>query len=697
MESNGIIPADEKAPLSSGEAKFETLLNERFSSEEKERFARELDRHDRERQTREGAPLAGVGGGIAGPIPVQAVFDSARVARSLRFHGEIPGKVQGLLGDWLPELMAFAARQGMLLRGADLRIAFYTPQAHIANQGPLPSGLRLPASSFRHNPVYRSYDVRLILPERIESTESLLNVLRTLLARLYGDLFLREEIFSLEPYREDVERGQTAPTVGLAEQVALLSELPHTSPALEAALEAHARVIGINHKRHSDQTRKDFFKQIAADLDLQRLSGERQELVEEVFAEYVTGLRAQGESGMKALADDVEAANRQLTFIPPHEGPDYARLRKQNLPHYLRSIKLRLEFLLEALAGLVEDFETLDSPGNPLSPMAQERVSGTMAELESAHLSRPYLAPNVRLSEELERKRMAFPLEVHDLMRRYPPQEKPERLFKSLSKKLESSIHQRLYNALLILRHWISIHATAKAAAFSGSAQYNALKAAVANFRFRRPLLEALFARIGVVLDIMETAAPPSEGGSTAGMSTDGMNTGGESTAGEAKSRFPTDAFTRAWGQFAAHALLAGFLANRGVPKNFSAPDYWKRVLAGLEKQVDSGDPVAGLVFLLRRIEEGIEEGIEQGVSEDSSSDEGGLTALCEMVRQSAPAFRFPVIRALTPPAPDASAGARIEPGARMEQLEAWAKAAVEARKRSLRNAIVVGEETPAP
>ena len=695
MESNGIIPPDEEAPLSSGEAKFETLLDERFSPAEKERFARELDRHDRERQAREGAPSESMGGGIAGPIPLQVVFDSAQVARSLRFHGEIPAKVRDLLGDWLPGLMAYAARQGMLVRGADLRIAFYTPQAYAAGHGPLPSKLRLPASSFRHNPVYRSYDLRLILPEKVESTESLLNVLRTLLGRLYGDLFLREEIFSLEPYREDVEGGQAASTVGLAEQVALLSGQPHTSPELEAALEAHARVIGINHKRHPDQTRKDFFKQIAADLELQRLSEARRELVEEVFAGYVAGLRTQGERAMEDLADDVEASNRQLTFIPPHEKPDYARLRKYNLPHYLRSVKLRLEFLLEALAGLVEDFETLDSPGNPLSPMAQERVSGTMAELESQQLARPYLAPNVRLSGELERKRMAFPLEVYNLMRRYPPQEIPERLFKSLSRKLESSIHQRLYNALLILRHWISIHATAKADAFPGSEQYKALKAAAANFRFRRPLLEALFVRIGVVLDTMEGAAPAPE------VSTAGVNTAGEGGTGEAKSRFPTAAFTRAWGQFAAHALLAGFLADRGVPKNFSAPDYWKRVLAGLEKQVESGDPVAGLVFMLRRIEAGLAVGAPEPVTgegaEDSASVEGGLTALCEMVRQSAPAFRFPVIRALTPPAASESGASEASPGSRMEQLEAWATAAVEARKRTLRNAIAVGEETPAP
>ncbi|HKI99896.1 MAG TPA: hypothetical protein VKB51_15580 [bacterium] len=639
MERPGRIADPEDAPLSPGEARLEALLDERFSSAQRDAFARELDAHDRGR----GEPVR---------------LDPALVRRNLRFQGAVPEKVRALLKEWVPELMAHAAARGLALRDPHQELRIYTRSAFEQEQGALPPGLKLPASSFQHDPLYRRYSIRVVLPEAVRTLEELFTVLRALLTRLYGDIFLREEIYPLAAYREDVEHREAQVSVGLAEQIAVLAELPHTTRALDRALADYARTVGINFKRHPEQARRAWFKELAQDLALQRLTPDRRDLSEEAFLAYLQALLDDVPVGVAALVETVETQDRQLHFLPPGEAPDYERLRQQNPLHFLRSAKLRLEFLIEAFGGLIEDFEALATPGAGYPALAEERVAGTIAELERGGLARAYLVPEVRLSEDLERKRNGFPLEVHALMAAYPPEQQTERLFRTLSKRLEGSLHQRLYNALVLLRHWMRLHDTGREDTFAGSPQFQTLKGLVANFRFRKPLLESLFLRIGIVLEVAEHApdAPGAEG---------------------ERKRFPVDEFARAWGQFVAHALLADYLAGPKQLKGFDPDRYWQRVEERLRAQVAAGNGGAQLMHLLRCVQV-------------AAGAEAGLPVLGEVLRQSTPTFRFTVAQALRPRPEGKDAAAWLA------QLDAWAESVLQAREGSLRNAIVI-EGTPRP
>ena len=631
MDRPGRLAAEDDAPRTAGEERLDALLEARFAPAQRQAFARELDAHDRQR-----APAA--------PL------DPAAVRRGLRFRGNVPERVRQVLAEWLPELMAHAARRGLALRDPHQELQVYTRAAFEQEQGPLPPGLRLPASSYEYHPLYRRYAVRLVLPERLGALEELFTALRALLTRLYGDLYLREEVFSLAAYREDVERVEAQVSFGLAEQVAVLAELPDTTAALEAALAAYARTVGIDARRHPEHARKGWFKEAAADLARQRLPPERQALAEDAFAAYLDALRADVPAGVQALLETVREQERQLHFLPPDEAPDYERLRVQNPVHFLRSVKLRLEFLIEAFGGLCEDFDALDTPGAPYPALAEERVAGCLQALEREGLARPYLVPGVRLADELEARRTAFPLEVHALLARFPEAERGERLFHSLRKRLEGSLHQRLYHALVLLRHWMHLRATGRDDPFRQSEPYRTLKGLVANFRFRKPLLESLFLRTGIVLEVAEHA-PEAAGGTERG--------------------FPVEAFSRAWGQFVAHALLAEYLTERRL-KGFDPGRYWQRVDERLAAQVQAGSTGAQLLHLLRRAY------LLAGAAD-------ALPALAEVLRQSAPTFRFAVTQALRPRPPGKDAAAWLA------QLDAWAQSILEARARSLRNAIVPG------
>ena len=641
MDPDQLDPANEDAPPTSGEARFDALLDERFSAEGKERFAREITAHDANRA---------VGG-----------YDPALARRRIRFRGEVPEKITRLLTGWIPELIEFAIGQGLTLRDPYLDLEVFSRAAFEADQGGLPAGLKLPASSYHFDPLPHRYSVRVVLPESLDSTEAMLTVLRSVLARIYGDVFLREEIYTLAAYREDVESGAEDASAGLAEQLTLLAELPVAHPPLEAALAAYARNVGINHKKHPEQARKSFFKESSADFERQRLAPERQTLIEDAFAAYRAALVDDPGPEVERLLEAVEALNRQLTFLPPAEEPGYRRLRSNNPLHFLRSVKLRLEFLLEALSGAVEDFDALDAPGAVLSPLAEERVGGNLSHLEREGLARPYLVPGATLSDDLERKRLAFPLEVQGMLARFPRTDHPERLFNSLRKKLESNLHQRLYHALVLLRQWIRRHESGQGEAFAQSDGRDRLKGMVANFRFRKPLVESLFIRIGVVLEVAERQADALGGG-------------------VAKARFPAEAFARAWGQFAAHALLAGYVGARGALKGFDPGRYRGQVVERLKREIEAGGaaghPPSQLGAVLWRLHGG--------------DGQEGLPVCVEVLRAAAPSFRYAVGQSLKA-RPEGKTSAEW-----IARLEASAAAVLAARESSLKYAIVVGEDAGA-
>jgi hypothetical protein len=615
------------APASADAAadRFDALLEARFDPAQRGAMARELDAHDRR------------------PRPAPAMPPAAQ---SVRFVGPVAEPVRLRLQDWIPKLIALAARHGLRLREARTGVDVYQRQAYEERHGPIPPTLKLPASSYSYNPLYRHYTVRVILPERLGNLEDLVTVLRAQAARMFGDIFLREEVFALEPYREDLLTPAAEISVGMAEKLLLLGEGVHTSPELEAALADHAAVMGMNFRRAPGPVRKSYFGGLRQSLDGKGLPQTASALVERVFGDYLTRLRQDIPATVARLVAATEQLNLQMNFLPPDELPDYLRLRESDPPHYLRSAKLRLEFALEAMAAVIEDVALLEQGPAGLTPVEEERVDGYLAALTAQRLARPYLVGGVRLSDEQERRRKAFPLEVHELMQRLPPQPDPARQFKSLSQRIEGSLYQRLYQAFLFLRHGIRLRERGRGPSFADSPHFGTLKGLAANFKFRRPLLETHFAQLGIALDLSEAAA-------------------------HARERFPVGEFTRAWGQFAAHALLAEFLA--GERKGFDAGRYWNAVDAALRPHL-AGGGTARVAHLLRRLH--------------VRAQPAGLATLAEMLRRPTGTLRFAVSQAATrAPVPAEASSAAQSPAAAEAQVERWVEAILHARAAGLRHA----------
>ena len=546
------LPPRPGAAADAAADRMDALLEKRFAAGDRAAMARQLAEHDRVRRQAPPAP----GKLVAPPRPPAFAQGKPRVVCS----GAIPAQLQAVLKDWLPALQAQGSRAGLAFTSAQLEFHVFDRAAYEAAHGAIPKGVTLPASSYQFNALYRHYVIRLVLPPAVQSLEQLIAVARTALTRLYGDVFLREEVYPLAPYKED-EPAQGL-SVGLVEQIQVLAQLERGGAGLDAALAAFASDQGLSMRRAPSAVRKAFFADLGRRAERDELSYSQQSLIAGLFEGYLGELKA---DLPRAIAEHIaltETLNRQMTFLPPHEWPDYAQLTETRPAHYLRAAKLRLEFILEALAAVLEDFDALDDVARTPSPLLEERIQGYLHALEAEHLARPYLVPNARLSEELQSKLNAFPLEVHSILTRLPPAENKQRQFDALSQRMRNGLHQRLYHALVLLRHAVRQREAGKAAELKASPAFQTLKGYAANFRLRLPLLRNLFVRLGVVVDLAEAsgAAP----GAPAG-----------------RVRFPQQAFTRAWGQFAAHMVLGGLLAERRQ-KGFDPKAYWSQMDAGL-------------------------------------------------------------------------------------------------------------------
>lgn len=625
---------DDGPAAEAGEDRFEAMLEARFREADRDAMAREIASHDRGQ-----------------PAPE---FDEAHVRRRLHFHGDVPAKVRTMLQDWVPALLAHAARRGVRLRDQNHEVHVYLPEAYAQATGhPLPAGMRLPATSFEYLDVARVYQVQLVIPPRIGSRDALVSVFRALIARLLGDIYLHEEVFPLPPYQDQPAAAAAEEvTISLPDQLRLLAEAKVATPVLLEALDVHARVVGLNPRRSAAQVRKSYFQTLGAQVDQGGLSAGEAAMVAEAVSQYLDGLRANLPARIAETVAEVEALNGQMNVLPVDELPDYRKLQTANPRHYLRSAKLRLVFLQETLAALLEDYDEMTGDPPRITPLLEQRVDSQLTELRAQGLVRPYLLENVQLSDELQQQRAAFPLEVHALMQRLPPAPSPDKLFKSLSKRISNGIYQRLYTALILFQAWFRARDQGREERFTQSEQFDRLKSLMANFRFRLPILEGLTLRLGVVLD-MADAMGPDDGAGTA-----------------ASRHMPREGLRRAWGQYLPHTLVHSFFAEGQRLPGFDAQTYMARVEQALRAQVTQGAGPAHLALLFQQLEH--------------AAPGDGLALLIEQLHEPSGTWRFAVSQALAPP-PEKLAG---DGEARLAQLTGWARLVLEAWEHSRRNAI---------
>ncbi|MDH4122293.1 MAG: hypothetical protein OEV94_11360 [Deltaproteobacteria bacterium] len=648
----------EKIP---SEERFEAMLDERFDPARRRDMVSGLLAHDRDRR----------------PEP----FPQAFVRGKILFFGAVPQAVRKAVTELVPPLLAHGEQLGLVLRDKNHQIHLYDkPSYEAATGSPVPPGVPLPAASYRYNPLYRVYTIQVVLPplavgEASAPPDVVLGMLRVLFARLLGDLWLREEVFSLESWREDAAAGKTGgPTAGFEEKVVVLSGVNFTPPPLAKAVETWAKRAGMNPTRLAAQARKGFFQDLLGQTARQMVPRESEAAVEETFRLYLAGLERTLPQALKDAVAAVEEADRQVMFLPAEEWFHYRRLAQGNPLAYMRAAQARMGFLLESLAAAAETFSELEGgkeigkergengrakgeekEAEGVNPHVKDHLDSHLETLTQTGLARPFLLDNVRLSARLEARRKAFPLEVHQWLKALPqPDPQAHQL---LTKRCRMAVYQRLYQVFLLLKEYLKAAEGGRGESFRQSPRHKELKAQVNNFRFRAPMINALHVRVGLLLDLAEQQASMAK-----------------------SPRLPLDSLSRGWGQFISHRVLGLFFArNPNLLPGFDLQRYQDSAWAQTRAQAATA-PHLALAALLHALYKEL-------------LADGGDTVMARLaagMKANSGTFRHALLQALRPAEKDRALPAER----RVEQLDALARAVAAAWRESRKNEIVVLSKT---
>ena len=115
---------------------------------------------------------------------------ASRISR-IEFSKSIPEGIRSFLNERLPEIMDFPEKFGMNIQSTGHLLRFIDKTAYEAEVGtPLPKNVTLPASRIKSISNSRSFKVMIILPEKLDTAEAIINITRNLFSKLYGNIFL---------------------------------------------------------------------------------------------------------------------------------------------------------------------------------------------------------------------------------------------------------------------------------------------------------------------------------------------------------------------------------------------------------------------------------------------------------------------------------------------------------------------------
>ena len=249
--------------------------------------------------------------------------------------------------------MDFPEKFGMKIRSSGHLLQIVDKTAYEAEVGsPLPKNVSLPASRIKYFNNSRSFKVMIILPEKLDNAETIINITRNLFSKLYGNIFLDEKILPLEFYQQNLN-GKQEVTAAVPEILDLAKELYLTSESLDKYCESIAESYRLSIEKQGAKIRKQLAGEWMDKWQEQSLTTEEQHTIESMFVEFKESMRTNNEQIINSITARVKKLNNQLHYILPHEMSDYEYFEKNNTTHYMRSVLKKLEEI-SSLSDFIE-------------------------------------------------------------------------------------------------------------------------------------------------------------------------------------------------------------------------------------------------------------------------------------------------------------------------------------------------------
>ena len=495
---------------------------------------------------------------------------------SIEFSTSIPEETKIFLKGKLPSILDFSEKFGLQIPHANHVLRFIDQQTYESEIGTaLPKTVTLPASRLKIINTARSYEVTIILPRELNTAELIVNITRNLFSKLCGNIFFNEQILPLEFYQHSAQ-GQKQVSAAIPEILFLVEELNVPSKSLLSFCESVAKSYRLDLKKEGAKIRKQLISEWREKWVSQSLSTEEQHTLDAIFSEIKQTFRTNPEKFNQSLVERIEQLNTQLHFILPHERRAYENFNQKRFPHYIRSVKNKLEEI-SALSGFIEELQNLLNQAPEATDIegVGAQIRSRMKELRRDKKVIQFYVPELPQNPELKRIRQRFPLSLIKMLPSGTPLKEWSKEIKRLEKYYIESIYSKLYAALHSLSEWTLAFQEKRSDSFKESADGQRLKKLLPVLKYRAPAIKGLQSTLGVLLDLSEQSAPKT---------TDNENH---------RQLVPLDDFSKAWSYFISSILSMLYYqqssASATLPQGFRTENYLKSILKFVDRQCSRG------------------------------------------------------------------------------------------------------------
>ena len=494
----------------------------------------------------------------------------------IEFSTSIPEETKIFLKGKISSILDFSEKFGLQIPHANHVLRFIDQQTYESEIGTaLPKTVTLPASRLKIINTARSYEVTIILPRELNTAELIVNITRNLFSKLCGNIFFNEQILPLEFYQHSAQ-GQKQVSAAIPEILFLVEELNVPSKSLLSFCESVAKSYRLDLKKEGAKIRKQLISEWREKWVSQSLSTEEQHTLDAIFSEIKQTFRTNPEKFNQSLVERIEQLNTQLHFILPHERRAYENFNQKRFPHYIRSVKNKLEEI-SALSGFIEELQNLLNQAPEATDIegVGAQIRSRMKELRRDKKVIQFYVPELPQNPELKRIRQRFPLSLIKMLPSGTPLKEWSKEIKRLEKYYIESIYSKLYAALHSLSEWTLAFQEKRSDSFKESADGQRLKKLLPVLKYRAPAIKGLQSTLGVLLGLSEESAP--------------KNTDNENH----RQLVPLDDFSKAWSYFISSILSMLYYqqssASATLPQGFRTENYLKSILKFVDRQCSRG------------------------------------------------------------------------------------------------------------
>ena len=494
----------------------------------------------------------------------------------IEFSTSIREETKLFLKGKLLSILDFSEKFGLQIPHAKHVLRFIDQQTYEGEIGTaLPKTVTLPASRLKIIKTTRSYEVTIILPRELNTAELIVNITRNLFSKFCGNIFFNEKILPLEFYQHSAQ-GQKQVSAAIPEILFLVEELNVPSKRLQVFCESLAKSYRLDLKKEGAKIRKQLISEWWGKWTSQSLSTEEQHTLDAIFSEIKQTYRTNPEKFNQTLVERIEQLNTQLHFILPHERRYYENFKQKRFPHYIRSVKNKLEEI-SALSGFIEELQNLLNQAPEATDIegVGAQIRSRMKELRRDKKVIQFYVPELPQNPELKRIRQRFPLSLIKMLPSGTPLKEWSKEIKRLEKNYTESIYSKLYAALHSLSEWTLAFQEKRSDSFKESADGKRLKKLLPVLKYRAPAIKGLQSTLGVLLGLSEESAP--------------KNTDNENH----RQLVPLDDFSKAWSYFISSILSMLYYqqssASATLPQGFRTENYLKSILKFVDRQCSRG------------------------------------------------------------------------------------------------------------